>query len=231
MNYLLEIRAFHELIEVKRLSTGQIALWYALMAINNKCAWIEWFTASSMTLEIRTGLSESGVLKARNALKLAGLIDFKSGSPRKAALYRMIPITEEDDTADVAFCPPNPPNSTGVSEGVSEGVSTGISEGIGKGISEGISTALNKLNKTETKKENEKKKYGEFQNVLLSDEELDRLRGRFADWQERIERLSGYVAASGRCYKSHYAAILNWARRDGAEEAAQPSAEDIYGKL
>jgi len=29
-----------------------------------------------------------------------------------------------------------------------------------------------------------------------------------------IERLSNYVASSGKQYKSHYATILNWAQKD-----------------
>lgn len=59
MNYLAEIKAFYDLVPIKRLSTGQIALWHALMAINNKCAWIEWFTVSNLTLELNTGLSRN----------------------------------------------------------------------------------------------------------------------------------------------------------------------------
>ena len=35
-----------------------------------------------------------------------------------------------------------------------------------------------------------KHKYGEFDNVLLTDAELDKLKNRLTDWAERIERLS-----------------------------------------
>ena len=59
-----------------------------------------------------------------------------------------------------------------------------------------------------------KHKYGEYSNVLLTDEELDKIKTKFPDWQDRIERLSGYIASKGTRYKSHYATILNWARRD-----------------
>ena len=59
-----------------------------------------------------------------------------------------------------------------------------------------------------------KHKYGEYGNVLLSDEELEKLKDEYPDWQERIERLSSYVASTGKSYKSHYATIRNWARKD-----------------
>lgn len=70
-----------------KLSSGQIALWYALMEINNKCAWIEWFTAANQTLETLSGLSRAGINKNRNVLKQLGLIDFKSNG-KKATLDR-----------------------------------------------------------------------------------------------------------------------------------------------
>ena len=59
-----------------------------------------------------------------------------------------------------------------------------------------------------------KHKHGEYANVLLTDDELDKLKAEYPDWQERIERLSSYVASTGKSYKSHYATIRNWARKD-----------------
>ena len=92
MNYITEIKAFHDLVQVKQLSTGQIALWYALMYINNKCAWTEWFTVPNITLELHSGLSRSGILKNRNALKQLGLIDFKP-SGTKATSYKLVTMS------------------------------------------------------------------------------------------------------------------------------------------
>lgn len=59
-----------------------------------------------------------------------------------------------------------------------------------------------------------KHKYGEYRNVLLTDEELEKLKTRFPDWEDRIENLSLYIESKGIRYKSHYATILSWARRD-----------------
>lgn len=73
---------------------------------------------------------------------------------------------------------------------------------------------LKKEKNTSEKPKTCKHKYGEYQNVLLSDGELDKLKNRFHDYQERIERLSGYIASKGAKYKSHYATICNWANNE-----------------
>lgn len=70
----------------------------------------------------------------------------------------------------------------------------------------------NESSKPATKKQ--KHKYGEYKNVLLTDEELEKLKTEYSDYEERIERLSSYVASTGKKYKSHYATIRNWARKD-----------------
>mgnify|MGYP003309224012 CR=1 FL=1 len=63
-----------------------------------------------------------------------------------------------------------------------------------------------------------KHKYGEYKNVLLTDDELDKLKTEYpSDWEDRIERLSSYVESTGKKYKSHYATIRNWARKDSTK--------------
>lgn len=70
-----------------------------------------------------------------------------------------------------------------------------------------------------------KHKYGEYANVLLTDDELGKLKEAFSDWEERIERLSGYIASTGKAYKSHYATIRNWARKDAQAQPVTRRAE------
>ena len=65
-------------------------------------------------------------------------------------------------------------------------------------------------------------KYGEYKNVLLSDEDMDKLKKEFpVDYMERIERLSGYIASTGKSYKNHLATIRNWARKENGKGVAQ----------
>lgn len=66
-------------------------------------------------------------------------------------------------------------------------------------------------------------KFGEYQNVLLSDTDLEKLKTEFpTDWEERIERLSYYMESKGVSYKNHLATIRNWARKDGQSPSQQP---------
>jgi len=62
------------------------------------------------------------------------------------------------------------------------------------------------------------KPYGEFQNVLLTDEEYTKLHERFnQETHALIERLSTYIASTGKKYKSHYATIISWQQKDEKE--------------
>lgn len=75
-----------------------------------------------------------------------------------------------------------------------------------------------------------KHKYGEYKNVLLTDNELEKLKAEYADYLDRIERLSSYLASTGKTYKSHYATIRNWARADaekGRSNGAKPNTQDF----
>lgn len=77
-----------------------------------------------------------------------------------------------------------------------------------------------------------KHKFGEFQNVLLLEEEFKKLEERFpTDLDKRIERLSGYIASSGKKYKSHYATIISWARKDAEQPVLVRKRESVAEKL
>lgn len=72
-------------------------------------------------------------------------------------------------------------------------------------------------------------KYGEYKNVLLSDADMEKLKSEFPDdWKKRIERLSAYIASTGKSYKNHLATIRNWARRDKEKSNAQASGNGMY---
>ena len=74
-----------------------------------------------------------------------------------------------------------------------------------------------------------KKKFGQFQNVLLTDEEYKKLQEKFPDADERIEALSIGIDSKGYKYKNHYSTILSWARRE--EKNPQPSFSGNTGQL
>ena len=56
---------------------------------------------------------------------------------------------------------------------------------------------------------------GRYQNVFLSDQERIELQTEFpAVWHEYVERLSEYMASTGKTYQNHAATIRRWAAED-----------------
>lgn len=143
MNYLQEILSFEKLQEINLVSPGQARLWYVLMYINNLTGWKTWFTVASSTLEFRSGLSRSGVIKARNELKQLGYIDFQTNG-RKATSYRMISLTQDSTQVGAQ---PSVQGSTQVS--VQSSAHTSTQDGV-QGSTQ-VGTPLYKQNKTQTK--------------------------------------------------------------------------------
>ena len=70
--------------------------------------------------------------------------------------------------------------------------------------------------------------YGRYQNVFLTDEELADLQASFpAVWEQYIEKLSEYMASTGKRYQSHAATIRRWAGED-AKKTITPSRNRDY---
>lgn len=62
--------------------------------------------------------------------------------------------------------------------------------------------------------------YGRYENVFLTDTELSELQAELPEkWAYYIERLSGYIASTGKKYKNHAATIRRWAADDTAKAA------------
>ena len=119
MNYIAIINSFWDSATTNPLSTGQVSLYFALLHICNRSNWTEWFAAPNQVLSVLTGLSRSGILKARNELKQRGLIDFREKGT-KATLYKVLTIA----------------NSTqvGVQDSMQNGVQIGTQNGTQNGV-------------------------------------------------------------------------------------------------
>jgi biotin operon repressor len=88
---------------------------------------------------------------------------------------------------------------------------------------------LNKLNNNilDAPPKIKKHKYGEYQNVLLSDADIEKLKAKFTDWQERVETLSKGIELKGYKYKNYYLAILKWAEKDAPAKPKRKTTFDI----
>lgn len=96
-------------------------------------------------------------------------------------------------------------------------------------ISTDINTDINLLKKKDTKEKPVNHRYGAYDNVLLSDSDLSKLQAEFpGDWADRIERLSEYIASTGKKYKNHLATLRSWARRSNDDQRARkPRTQEV----
>lgn len=81
-----------------------------------------------------------------------------------------------------------------------------------------------------------KHKYGTYQNVLLSDEDMEKLKTEFpADYEDRIERVSMYCKSKGKSYSDYLATIRNWARKEnhgsGIQEVSRTDEEQRNAEI
>lgn len=85
-------------------------------------------------------------------------------------------------------------------------------------------TVSDNSNKNEEKPKRRKKEivrhqYGEYKNVLLSDEDIEKLQKEFPNkYLDYIERVSGYMKQHNKSYSDYLATIRNWIRRDMKKE-------------
>lgn len=68
-----------------------------------------------------------------------------------------------------------------------------------------------------------KKKYGEFQNVFLTDTEVEKLKKQLPNFDKNLETFSKKLEKKGYKYKSHYLAMLDWFKTDEPERDDKPS--------
>lgn len=69
-----------------------------------------------------------------------------------------------------------------------------------------------------------KHRFGEYSNVLLTMEEYDKLKNEIPQVDKLIDNLSEYIASKGAKYKSHYATLKAWYRRDKDKAPAEKPA-------
>ncbi len=84
----------------------------------------------------------------------------------------------------------------------------------------------NKNDKNDKNSECERATYGTYHNVYLSHEEYSALKRDYSDFEEKIDRLSKYMADTRRTYASHYDTIVKWALKDAPKKEPQKQDSD-----
>lgn len=187
---------------------------YAIVYGFSQCEDVE-FTGSLSYLCEFTGVSKPTIIKALNDLQEKGLI-FKREEKINGVQFNRYSITL--------------PLVKNFNRGSKETL-MGLSKNFNGGSKETLPNNI--YNNINIKKEREatdvatlspsedKIIFGEFANVKLTHEELDKLNKRWstAQVESEIENLSIYLENNPKKkYNSHYATLLNWLKRDYAEE-------------
>jgi DnaD/phage-associated family protein len=102
LDYIREVHAFYNELEINPLSSSAISLWHALWHIRIKSGSKDKFTVPVGTLSLKSGLSDRTVSNARNELKTKDYITFQSRGGNKAALYQILSLSAyiSDNTSD-----------------------------------------------------------------------------------------------------------------------------------
>ena len=77
------------------ISRDFIALWYALMAVNNKTGWISDFTVSLAALELKTGMNKTEICKARARLESEHRIKWAKRGGTSCTVYTLLAFEKQ----------------------------------------------------------------------------------------------------------------------------------------
>ena len=157
-----------------------------------------WFTGSLTYLQDWLGVSKNTVRSALDSLVGKGFI-FKDTQSVNGIVYNRYKNNYSVSKIDT----PTQKN-------------TQMYQNLGRGVSK-IDTNNKEYNILDNINNNiipskEKKPYGELNNVMLTDEEYQKLKDR--NLIHMINDLSFYLSSKGKKYKSHYATICQWANKD-----------------
>ena len=188
-----------------------------------------WFTGSRAYLAAWCQASKSTVSRNLDALCADGLIERREHVTDGVLLvdYRAVRGTQnaQGGTQNAQGCTQN-------AQGCTQNEQGGVPK-MGRGGVPKMSThtiEIDTLEKNPREKIETRHKFGEYKNVLLTDSDMEELKTEFpTDWEERIERLSSYMASSGKTYKNHLATIRNWARREKDSRKDTVSRETASG--
>ena len=154
MNYLSEILAFYNWLEMNPMPASAIDLWHALLYTANKSGWASEFSAPISILKIRTGLNKDAIYRARNTLTQMGLIEYRTRGGNQSAVYKLYSIasvkptqgttqtaTQEGLVSEIATQTATQPATHTASQGATQPASQ--------------TATINKLNKTKQNKIND----------------------------------------------------------------------------
>ena len=101
MNYILQLNSFGDFVTQFPQPSKALAVYYALLHINNKCRWRRDFTVANLTLQSFCSISRSDLHKMRKVLIKNGLIEYHKGHGSQAGTYRIVCLYETQSGTQV----------------------------------------------------------------------------------------------------------------------------------
>ena len=93
-------------------------------------------------------------------------------------------------------------------------------------IDKNVKGNITRVNITRVNKEknNKKKKFGYYQNVLLSEEQYQKLQEKYPEsYKAKIKKLDEGIELKGYKYKNHLLAILKWSEKEEKDNGRSQS--------
>ena len=191
---------FYRWLETNHLQIQSQLLFLKLIHLFNISGWSEWLAVDNQRImSLVQTKREKTFIEWRNKLLGKKLIFYTKGRKGSPSKYKL--------NDEITF----------ISEAKSEVKSEAKSEVKSEVKSEAQTADIYKQNKTKLKKENtahavqKKTACGDFGNVLLTKNELEKLKTQYPqEFEAIIDYLSSYIEMKGYKAKSHYLAIQKW---------------------
>lgn len=218
MNYINEQLCFLRYLRNHRLSSGEVALWYAFFAASNNRGLGKEFSVSDHLLTIYSGLGQTRLAEARKLLIKRGLLacsPYRKREIRRYQLTSMEQLMEQSEESDIFLC-----EEEGVSNSETNSVSNCESNSETNSVTKSVSNSVTCIKEkeeqeqTQEQEKDEKKAYGTFENVLLSPSEYKTLFSLSSNMPEYINGLSLSLHTQGISSYDSYKSLLKKAKEE-----------------
>ena len=189
MNYINAINNFWSMNEVYSFSPTEIALYFYLLRVNNLCSWKQYFNHNNYKVMASINVKDLRTLSnARNKLKQAGLIDFRTRNGSAEANYSLF------TSANYAEVEEKNSNYKSKTYAKNAEVSAQVSEQVYVEVSAEVFPSKDKLNKTKLNNvllEKEPKEAGEnseddFFEILAEGELVDSVKSQETSKRKKV---------------------------------------------
>lgn len=202
MNYIAELKAFYDRLELNPLPSPAIALWHALMSIANKTGWQQEFTVAVSVLMLKSGLNAQAIKRARNRLEQDGFITWRSRGGNQSAIYHLNSLVVQNDIKNVPQCEP---------QSVPQTEPQSVPQ------CEPQSVPINKHKLNETKKEvpnGTKKKFSPPTVLEVAEYCVERNNGIDAEFFVDFYTTNGWIQGKGKPVQDWKACVRTWERKE-----------------